>query len=380
MSTSLALACRLGAGSPVQSIPRRVRAILRKYGATLLMPGPSGVLQYGFQPGNYRESTGQNLAAVDQQVGLVVDAAGSPGPELSPGVSSTSGWIIYDTPSSFASNGSSLTLVADSAADGFRTDAVLTVGKWYELVSSGSGTGFDWRGTGTSTVYLTGHGRTIFQAVSTSLLMRSSATGSKVFTNISVRELPGIHASQPTSGFQPYLRQSGGVNSWQFDGVDDRLSLSAVPFQMADDHFVVAGAAQSVTSSARPVFANSGTTARVCQLQFFDGVPQAVWVDDAGTNRTPVGASVAPGSSVVLSGVKRGATDKILRQDGVQRQNNTLAVGAATATGAEIGARSAGSQFFSGHIHGVILDKGAISDAELLTLEKFIASLQGRSI
>lgn len=628
--SSLALACRLGAGSPI-TLPRRVRSILNKYGATLLMPGPAvpilgpelvsnggfdadgfwdkgagwaigdgkavatastsrlrslsspltaggtyevsvtcsehsagsykvlfegGTSLFGdkasagtfggiftaaqagqvyiwantaltakfdnvsvrevlgyqntyssFIAGNHRESTGQNLAAVDQQVGLVIDAGQQSGSELAAPVSA---WTLSIDPS--------LALVGEEAVFTAAPTGQLitcpmsisekTLAVEFEISEYVAGT-LQVRTIGgttyTSSVTHSGNGRKreVIKALTgnSTLGIRVASTFTGRVKLISVRELPGIHPSQATSGFQPYLRKVpktlgpelragfspnvigvatpavydaaagtatlyrvdvnnqsrlgisgldmskkylvevtnngpasisvrtnnganvkvnalagerisyvaelettpdlmivGGTNgssasisgisvrevlewtyAWQFDGTDDRLSLSAVPFQMSDDHFVIAGANQTVTTSTRPLFSNSGTTARACQLQFFDGVPQAVWVDDSGTNRTVVGSTVTAGISVVLSGIKQGL-NKYIRQDGTQRQNNALSVGPATTTVAEIGARSGGSIFFSGHIHVVIFGKGAISDSELLTLEKFAAKLQGRSL
>jgi hypothetical protein len=52
-----------------------------------------------------------------------------------------------------------------------------------------------------------------------------------VFSAVSVRELPGRHATQPTSGFRPIFREMNGKRRLEFDGVDDFM---AAPYPNAD--------------------------------------------------------------------------------------------------------------------------------------------------
>lgn len=506
----------------VPTIPRRVRAILNKYGATMLLPGVSGVLRFGYQPGNYRESTGQTLAAADQQVGFGVDAARAPGPEICPPTTSLTGWSAGVSSDVVQADDYIQVTNSASAEAVARVNAASTIaGAFYEVVVEvlqASNNGVVIVGGRRQGLGGVGLKRYIVQAQNTEPTNAirfgtniGTPGGSLRFRLASARELPGIHASQSTSGFQPVLRQApilgpelaptslwgavssgvtrdtvngtvsfsgtqaafasaalssepavigrsylisfvvsgstqggvqvrtGSVNayvtgngsftsvqvavgatppvvqengglgsrfngvvsnisvreitgydsriqSWQHDGIDDRLSLSAVPFQMADDHFVVAGINPSSSANDPAIFSVTSTTNNnpVISLGLLGtGVPRMWWRDDAGTfiQRVADDNLSVVGSNVVLSGVKSGSTGRF-RKNGIHRGSIALSIGAATFNAATVGAftRSTVTSFLNGHTHGVIFGKGAISDSELLTLERFMASLQGRTL
>lgn len=264
-----AVKAALDGGRFYYPLPLQVRNILTKYGATMLLPGPlGGIQQFLFQPGNYKESTGNTLAAVDQQVGLVVDAA----------------------------------------------------------------------------------------------------------------KTPGINASQSTSGFQPYLRQSSGVNSWQFDGTDDRLSLSAVPFQTQDASFAVAAFTPLAADGGvgRRLFEFGGNGSEVALLTSNAGLLFNVRGDSGGQSSINGGAT-ATNTPFIATCIQTGSS-RLLRVDSVLKGSNTVAVSASTANAATVGNRAAGDRPFNGHQHIQIFGKGAITDAELLVIEKFAARLQGRNL
>ena len=238
---------RIGAAD----LPRRVRAILNKYNATMILPGISGVLRFGYQPGNYRESTGQTLAAADQQVGLVVDAARSRGAELLPawssGFSSLTNIGIGASAGTVNLVGSEVVMVSgDGAADRAEfTIGGLVSNRLYEarIVARRGGQGSSqnfssWTvGTiGKVSIDSTANKEYVinFVASGTGGLIRAYAADiaggaigdGVIVSSISVRELPGIHAIQSTSGYQPILRNISGIQSWQFDGTDDRFSMT----------------------------------------------------------------------------------------------------------------------------------------------------------
>ena len=399
----------VGNGIP---LPRRVRNILSKYSASMLIPGASGVAVHSFAPGNFIESTGHTLTPVDGAVGLAVDAAGSVGPELAPSTSSTTGWAQRNA------NTAPLSVTADSlrvqnagvgttdTAIGASTVMHLVQNKVYEVsgfvkkltgdyahiaVINNAGTAFIIHGKQvTSSEYE--RVSVVFAATETNsqLYLRAflasgttTAGGiSAEFKNISVRERPGIHATQPTAQNKPVLCNTDGIQYWQLDGTDDRWSLSAVPFQMSDDHFVVAGCTRGATGTTRRIFhvGSGGDTQRVANLSIAStGVAEVAYRSDSGPFVVVAGTSVLPEAPVVLSATSIASAIK-LRVDSLIAATGTNPGGATTLTAAAIGAHTAGGSYFNGHIHGVIFGKGAITDAELLTLEKFVAKLQGRTL
>lgn len=213
-----------------------------------------------FIAGNYRESTGQNLAAVDQQVGLVIDAGQQSGSELAATVSA---WALSIDPS--------LALVGEEAVFTAAPTGQLitcpmsisekTLAVEFEISEYVAGT-LQVRTIGgttyTSSVTHSGNGRKreVIKALTgnSTLGIRVASTFTGRVRLISVRELPGTHAAQATSGYQTYLRQipktlgpelltadgsGGSVSGWStvlggaLSSVAGRLRL-AVPAGTAD--------------------------------------------------------------------------------------------------------------------------------------------------
>jgi hypothetical protein len=173
---------------------------------------------------------------------------------------------------------------------------------------------------------------------------------------------------------------SGGNYFWQFDGTDDRISLGAPLFQMSDDHCVVAGVTGTAASSGRPIFAgwNTGGVSAFINLYHNAGNYYAAWKDDASayyaiSYAVPVGTPVVPT-------LRKVGNNKSLRINGSQVAINTAAIGTGTIAQAAIGQWQYGASsydYFQGNIGPMVIIKGTVSDADLLVLERFVASLSG---
>lgn len=344
-----------------------------------------------FVAGNYRESTGQTLAAVDQQVGLVVDAAQSPGPELvangtfdsDTAWDKGSGWTITGGKAVAAASTSRLRslsspIVAGKAYVVTATCTSYTSGSYKIMFEGGTNLFGDKTAAGSfSGVFTAGQSGQIYVWCNSALTAE--------FDNISVRELPGVHASQTTSGFQPYLRQSGGVNSWQFDGVDDRLSLSAVPFGMLDDHFVVAGGTKTggADGDMFSIRNNTGPTQIVSVVRInAAGTLLCTYRDDANTLIQSGIAGVVPLNTPFVAALRKTGHRKSIRRDSGSWVHEDTPMGATTVNVATIGGSmsNAFGQGWPGYMHMIAIGKGAITDGEVRELEKFAAKLQGRSL
>lgn len=208
----------------------------------------------------------------------------------------------------------------------------------------------------------------------------SAALFQGTYTAAQIQALGGIPitTSAPAStALGPYF--------WQFDGSNDSLVLGSVPFQMSDDHAVIAGAMCSSAASDKIVFSiRSAVSATpiLSQLGFLAGAPDAVWRDDANTLCRPAGGGSKLNQTVVMSARKTG-NNKILRVNGTQPDTtNTVALGATTVASAAIGAAvtTAAVNHMHGNIGPVIAIKGTLTDAELLLLERLVASLSGITI
>ncbi len=190
----------------------------------------------------------------------------------------------------------------------------------------------------------------------------------------------GSTASDYTPTTTAAASSSSGPMYMQFDGTTDYLSLSAVPFQMADDHWVVVCARNdSSAATSKVLFSLYGTTTRrVAQLSFETTTLTATWTDDAGTAGTsPTGSVVSVGTTIVATARKIGNV-KELRKNGVLVNSSGTAAGATTITNGVIGANTA--NFAQGTIYAVIYGKGTISDADLAAVERYAGSLGGLSI
>lgn len=169
---------------------------------------------------------------------------------------------------------------------------------------------------------------------------------------------------------------ANGRYSWQFDGVNDSLNLGAPVFQMADDHFVCAGAIVNTTTVSALFGVGDGGVKRIAVIYSSGGVLNARWTDDAGLNSQPTVSGVSVGVPFVATAIKRGNI-KTARLNGIAATDST-AVGVTSSTRADIGFAS--GVWHNGQIFPVIAIKGTVSDAQAKVLERFIGQLSGVTI
>jgi len=196
------------------------------------------------------------------------------------------------------------------------------------------------------------------------------------YTAQQILDAGGIPLTTTSAASNP----SAGKYSWQFDGVNDSLSLSAPLFQMSDDHCVIAGFNAAVINKYIFSQNNTAATTLVASLRIdAAGAPDALWEDDSATLVNVASSTSCIGLNTVATGVKIGNA-KRLRVNGVQQgaTNNTV-LGATTLNTASIGSYTTAGNF-QGSIYPVIAIKGTVSDADLLTLERFVGQLSGVSI
>jgi hypothetical protein len=196
----------------------------------------------------------------------------------------------------------------------------------------------------------------------------------------------GSTASEYIPATSAAASSPSGNYYWQFDGSNDSLALSAVPFQMADDHCVVAGYAPTSLAANADLYAQRSTASAnpITLLRVStSGAVQALHRDDAGTIQTASSTgSVAAGSSCVASMRRSSGVAIARRNGGNQSPDGTQAFGTTTFTSAAIGVSPLATPggFSNGSIYPVIAIKGTVTDADLLTLERWVGSLSGVSI
>ena len=218
-----------------QSIMARAIAVLRRFGldAHIYLPGV-GMLN-GLTAGNYLDSAGTTVGTVDQPVGLVLDAAGGLGVELvtNGGLDANlSSWVQSTANYWVASGGRAYHAPSAGYNDMVQVVPTKTGGVWIEfdyqcLTASNTAQWFYINGAGVSrtadTVGLeklsAGVGRIRYFAADgiQKIGFARYTTAEFYLDNISVREVTGIAASQPTTASKPILRR-GAVNLLTYSG------------------------------------------------------------------------------------------------------------------------------------------------------------------
>ena len=181
----------------------------------------------------YRDSAGTRpVTALGQPVGLMLDKSKglARGPELvtDGGFDSETVWWSVVKGTAVINSGA---LVCTDTGGGITLykDGVTTAGKWYEinldLVSASSNLVVYVESPPVTFSSTPGRKRAIALASTTRVAFQIGGGVGATFTidNISVRELPGNHARQPTGTARPTLAAGGALD---YDGVDDKLTTT----------------------------------------------------------------------------------------------------------------------------------------------------------
>jgi hypothetical protein len=367
----------LGSGGWVaKNFKAEVDRIIAKYSASVYLPAVQ----------NFSDNLGVTPAVNDGSVGYV--AGQSVGGELwSAATDATVAFVGESSrvsPSVYRIYSSAGAFSAVSSSAGF-----WTIGKSYlvnftvdSVTTAGAGVIID--ATGATAVTTTGFKSQVVTPIGNYISFKRAATACDIqISDISVREL-GYIATQSNTTFKPVLKANGRPNYWLFDGTDDRLSLSGPPFQMADDHFVVACAKTNNGAITQQIFSQRGAGGIpvVGQLGFeATGKLQAYWRNDANTQIQAPTASASSVGVPVVGTARKTATNVSLRVNGVTQANPGVPTGSFTITNYGIGFEPVGAGHqFNGAIYCVIAGKGSITDAELLVLERYAATQGGLSI
>jgi hypothetical protein len=252
-----------------------------------------------------------------------------------------------------------------------------TRGQW-TIDLSLLGTGWELVGSGHPAVTVV---NSAWTSATTDGFMVKGLTGGALAINVALAALfQGTYTAQQilNEGGIPLTTTAAASNplagrySWAFDGVDDRLQLASVPFQMSDDHAVIFAARMDSITGVRSLFSCTGSiNQRVAQLFSTNGGGiQASWQDDAGTN-VGLSTTCTLGEIFVVSCRKVGNTF-VLRKNGTQVGTQTTTLGTTTLTSASIGL--SGGFFWNGLIGWGLPLKGTLTDADMLTLERQAAA------
>lgn len=343
----------------------------------------------------YQDAAGTiPVTAVEQPVGLMLDKSKGLvlGPELVQNgdfSQGTTGWTVINADAThivtFADGG--IRYQSDTTTPSLQVLAAagtLPAGKTYlvEAVcskwTSGSVKLFE---TLTGTLIVNGVGKftaRITPAAGTQVIvLRNSANVDLTLDSISVRELPGWHASQATATSRPVLKQdANGCYYLRFDGTDDFLVTPSINFTSTDKMMVCAGV-RKLSNAAAGILVELGNAS-----------PGAFWLGAPGNaakedifNFSDVGGSrnVRLSTAAPITGVYSSRADLGAKTiDGRINTNPMVAFGSFGSGGTYgnyplyIGRRAGTSLPFNGHLYGLIIRGAATSDSQIKSVEKYI--------
>lgn len=183
------------------------------------------------------------------------------------------------------------------------------------------------------------------------------------------------HMTQATTAAKPLINQVGGKWAMQFDGVNDFLSTVSLP-AVAAETIVIAKTQTTKPEQFRATIAKlSGNTGFAI---YADVTSTSGVVTGTGTAQVYAsGASINTGTATLTLRVASG--DRVVRENGYQvgvRSDLYTSTNAAMA----LGASSGGSAFQLCDIYAAAYAPVALTDAQCLLVERYLASLSGVTI
>lgn len=354
----------------------------------------------------YQDAAGTvPVTGVEQPVGLMLDKSKGLvlGPELvANGTFDTdvSGWTAENNASIAWENGELAVFTTTASSSGARQSLTTVAGRSYRIsYASRSPNGLVRRlivqspysvldvntsNAESSYIFVAG-------AASTTIIFASATNspGSRLYDNISVRELPGNHAFQTTTTSRPVLRQDGnGTHYLYFDGVDDFLVTPTITPGI-DKVQAFAGVrklrdgSSGVIAELSAAFAiNAGSLLFRCGDTTSD-TGQYMFGSRGGagfnTNQLAItGPFVSPITNTLTGLGNISGDSAILRVNGTQAAISTSDQGAGNylAYPLYIGRRGGGSLPFGGHLYSLIVRFGSNLPIETIeNTEKYINGL-----
>jgi len=315
------------------------------------------------------------VTAAGQSVGLVLDKSKGLvlGPELvtNGGFDTDTAWTLTATaPATVAITGGKLTLVSPAGEIAHARQTLVTPGKLYQVtgsvtIRSGS-VKFVVGGGSTEFIFTTSQSFSFLAtAVSNNFfdISRVAPGGCDAdFDNISVRELPGNHATQSTSLSRPtYQVDSNGRGHLLFDGSDDFLVTPTIT--PGTDKVQVFAGVRKLSDAARGTVAELTASAASNNGAWHLAAPNAASAtfafESKGTALTDAIASsgvAAPVTAVVTGIADIGADTNIIRINGTQADSDSgdQGTGNFTAAAVYVGRRGGTSLPFNGRIYSLI--------------------------
>ena len=232
----------------------------------------------------------------------------------------------------------------------------LYTGAWQEIVPSGAAIG-DWY---TKTIYV----------LATQNIIISSFNGSASWEveYLTVRELPGNHATQSTAIKRPLYQVVGGYGCAQFDATDDALLFPAITFGGAFNTFV----AGKTTGGTRGIPLWRTADAGNGYWGVYENASGA-----PSNPATGVGTPSYAVNGVVLSPATRG--ELYSRINGLDSVTETTGIVLSAETALQFSGY-AGGYLFQGNAHRVLMISGTLTAGEKLLCRQWAAEGNGVTV
>ncbi len=353
----------------------------------------------------YQDSAGTTAAVVGQPVGLILDKrlGAVRGAEAAPALEDAN-WV--EAAGAVVGGGTAtFTAVASGAGIVGNAPVAFVTGQFYEvtftLANYAGGTGISVRLGGAGSFVNTGGSngtkRIIIPAggAATDIsLLEGSGSGTYTFSGLSIRPLPGNHATQATSPSRFILRQDGnGYYYLEDDGFDDGMVTGSINFTATDKMTVWAGVdKQSDAAIGTVVEHSASSTANDGTFGLFAPITAAT--ADYGFNLRGTTAQVNRFASPYAAPIARvltaqyhvaaatTAAQTIARING--NAPTVLTTPAATGVRASfsanplyIGRRGGAGLPFNGRIYSLIVRGATTTAAQLAQTERYIATKMG---
>jgi hypothetical protein len=348
----------------------------------------------------YQDSAGTTAAAINSPVGLLLDKRYglARGPELvtNGGFDSGANWTLNATaPATSTISGGKLTLVAPAGEAATAQQNILTIGKSYKVagtvtVRSGSvkvqmGSGATAAGTLVLTVSGAFSATLVASGSDGNFFLARNAACDADFDNVSVRELPGNHATQATAASRPTLKQDAtGRYYLHFDGIDDSLATAAIDFTATDKMTVIAGvhkASDAATAIVVELSANTNTNAGTFwilapnSVATYNYLQRGSVLPVAGAQATGV---AAPHTAVITGYGDIAADIQRIRVNGVlTTRAEDLGTGNFGNHAMNIGRRNNTSLPFNGRIYGLLVRGAESNTSQITSAERYLAGKSG---
>lgn len=332
------------------------------------------------------------VTATGQSVGLILDKSrGAPtGNELLTNgdfSSGSTGWTTTGTAA--VSNG---TLVFSASANGDSASQVIAsvvAGRTYLVtytvvsISGGSVSSAFASTLGTSRAVAGTYSDYLVASSATFILRARSASTTAVVDNISVKEIPGIHAVQATSASRPtYQIDANGKAYLNFDGSNDSLATPSVNFSGSNKMTVCAGITKS-SDAAQGVVAELTATIASNNGGFLLAAPNSAAGNynfaNKGTTQVDniITTYTAPITNVVTGQGDISAPSNIIRVNGAQVGSaitSSQGTGNYANAALNIGRRGGSTLPFNGRIYSLIVRGAATSAGDVAKMEAWVNS------